>query len=202
MRIVRVETLLSCGRYPKSRHWRRTRKTIYEAVSRCCWPPGSESFTIYPESGKRRGEGNGVLPIKREFVQHLREKGWAIEGKAKNALGQHVGDFDAVIAGPDGPVVVEWETGNISSSHRSMNKMLMLLSSGLVAAGTLVVPSRELYKYLTDRVGNVQELEPYFQLWKSIPCENGLLEIVVIEHDGTSYDVPKIPKLTSGGARG
>lgn len=202
MRIVRVETLLSRGRYAKSRHWKRTRKTIHEAVSRCCWPPGSRSFTIYPESGKKRGEGNGVLPIKREFVQHLREKGWAIEGKAKNALGQHVGDFDAVVAGPDGPIVVEWETGNISSSHRSMNKMLMLLSSGLVAAGTLVIPSRELYKYLTDRVGNVQELEPYFPLWKTIPCENGLLEIVVIEHDRTSYDVPKIPKLTSGRAKG
>jgi len=83
-----------------------------------------------------------------------------------------------------------------------MNKMLMLLSSELVAAGTLVVPSRELYKYLTDRVGNVQELEPYFQLWKPIPCENGLLEIVVIEHDSASYDVPKIPKLTSGRASG
>jgi hypothetical protein len=193
---------LSCGRYPKSRHRKRTRKTIHEAVSRCCWPPGSGSFTVYPESEKKRGEGNGVLPIKREFVQHLREKGWAIEGKAKNALGQHVGDFDAVLAGLNGPVVVEWETGNISSSHRSMNKMLMLLSSELVAAGTLVVPSRELYKYLTDRVGNVQELEPYFQLWKPIPCENGLLEIVVIEHDSASYDVPKIPKLTSGRASG
>jgi hypothetical protein len=141
-------------------------------------------------------------PQSREFVEHRREKGWSTQGKAKNALGQHLGDCDAVIAGPAGPIVVEWETGNISSSHRSMNKMSMLLSSGMIAAGTLVVPSRELYRYLMDRVGNVQELEPCFLLWKSVPCAKGLLEIVVIEHDSTSYDVPGIPKLTSGRSKG
>ncbi|MGC9969801.1 MAG: hypothetical protein ABSE56_04345 [Bryobacteraceae bacterium] len=202
MRIVRVETLLSRGPYPKSRHWKRTRKTIHEAASRCCWPPGSGSFTIYSESGKNRGERNGVLPIKREFVEHLRDKGWAIEGKAKSAMGRCVRHFDAVIAGPDGPIVVEWKTGNISSSHLSMNKMSLLLSSGLIAAGTMVVPSRELYKHLADRAGSIPELEPYFPIWNSIPCENGLLEILVIEHDRTSYDVPKIPRLISGRARG
>ncbi|MGD0013444.1 MAG: hypothetical protein ABSD56_03315 [Bryobacteraceae bacterium] len=202
MRIVRTETLISRGHYARSAHWRHTRKTIRDAAKSCCWPPGSGSFTIYPESGKKRGKGNGVLPIKREFIGSLKDRGWVIEGRAKNALGQQLGDFDAVIMGPEGPVVAEWETGNISSSHRSLNKMTMLLSSGLIAAGTLVVPSRELYKYLTDRVGNIQELEPYFVLWRSAACDNGVLEVVVIEHDTTSYDVPRIPKLTSGRAKG
>jgi hypothetical protein len=171
-------------------------------VKRCAWPPGSDRFTIYPERGKKRGEGNGVVPIKNEFIKELRKLKWTIEGAAKNHLGENLGDFDAVLPGPEGPIVVEWETGNVSSSHRSMNKLTMLVSNGTIAAGTLVVPSRKLYKYLTDRIGNYQELQPYVKLWKSVPCESGVLEIVVIEQDAESYEAPKIPKGTDGRAKG
>ena len=188
----------NCGSYAASRHWRKTRAQIHKAVKRCEWPIGTGSFTIYPQSGKKRGEGNGVVPIKNEFIRQLRADGWAIEGAAKNALDQALGAFDAVLRGPEKPIVVEWETGNISSSHRSMNKMMMLLSSGVISAGVLVIPSRKLYAYLTDRIGNVKELEPYFGLWKSVPCKSGVLEIVVIEHDAESFDVPRIPKGTDG----
>ncbi|MEK7403561.1 MAG: hypothetical protein AAB225_00495 [Acidobacteriota bacterium] len=200
MKIVAVHTLISVGSYAKSRHWRQARDEIRTAVRSCEWPPGSGSFTIYPESGKKRGEGNGVKPIRYRFVADLESRGWEIGGPAKNALGKGLGAFDAVIAGPEGPIVVEWETGNVSSSHRSMNKLTMLLADGVIAAGTLVVPSRALYVYLTDRIGNVKELEPYFRLWQSVPCRKGVLEIVVIEHDATSMKVPKIPKGTEGRA--
>jgi len=54
--------------------------------------------------------------------------------------------------------------------------------------------------YLTDRVGNYAELEPYLDLWRAVRCDNGVLEIVVIEHDDVSYDVPRIPKGTDGRA--
>jgi hypothetical protein len=202
VKIVHVETLLSCGRYAASAHWARTRRSIHKAVKRCAWPPGSARFTIYPESGKERGKGNGVVPIRDEFMKELRKLRWTIEGAAKNHLGQDLGGFDAVLQGPEGPIVVEWETGNISSSHRSMNKLTMLVSNRVIAAGTLVVPSRNLYVYLTDRIGNYKELEPYLKLWKSVPCETGVLEIVVIEQDAESQNVPKIPKGTSGRAKG
>ncbi len=202
MKIIHIETILSCGSFAKSRHWAETRSTIHKAVTKCSWPPGRKRFTIYPESGKKRGEGNGVVPIRDEFIKELRKLKWTIEGPAKNKLGQFLGDFDAVIPGPEGPVVVEWETGNISSSHRSMNKLTMLVADGIIAAGTLVVPSRKLYVYLTDRIGNYQELEPYLKLWKSVPCKKGVLEIVVIEQDAVSKDVPRIPKTTGGRAKG
>jgi len=202
MRIIEVVTLQKCGAYAASAHWKSTRKQIHDAVKRCEWPIGSGSFTIYPQSGKKRGEGNGVGPIRAEFVKFLRDRGWAIEGRAKNALNQGLGGFDAVLPGPQKPIVVEWETGNISSSHRSMNKLTILLSCGIISAGVLVVPSRRLYRYLTDRIGNIKELEPYFGLWKSVPCESGVLEIVVIEQDAESTDVPRIPKTTDGRARG
>lgn len=195
MRIVAVDSVISCGSYATSRHWRRTRREIHDAVRACEWPPGSGSFTIYPQK-----EGNGVKPIRNRFVTTLRALGWLIEGRAQNAVGQGLGGFDAVLPGPQGPVVVEWETGNISSSHRSMNKLTMLVAEEVIAAGTLVVPSRKLYVYLTDRIGNIQELEPYLRLWRSVPCQKGVLEIVVIEHDATSEMVPKIPKGTDGRA--
>jgi hypothetical protein len=57
-----------------------------------------------------------------------------------------------------------------------------------------------MYRYLTDRVGNFAELEPYLDLWKAIPCKRGVLEIVAIEHDATSLDVPRITKMTDGRA--
>jgi hypothetical protein len=95
---------------------------------------------------------------------------------------------------------MEWETGNISSSHRALNKMALGLLKEVITAGVLVVPSRLLYPYLTDRIGNFAELVPYLDLWKSIPCKTGVLEIVVIEHDATSIQVPRIPKGTSGRA--
>lgn len=191
-----------CGPYAASAHWARTRRSIHKSVRRCAWPPGSHTFTIYPQSGKKRGEGNGVGPIKNEFIKELRKQDWTVEGAAKNRLGQELGRFGAVLPGPEGPVVVEWETGNVSSSHRSMNKRTMLVSDGIIAAGTLVVPSRKLYVYLTDRIGNYEELEPYLTLWRSVPCKSGVLEIVVIEQDAESYGVPRIPKGPSGRAKG
>jgi hypothetical protein len=197
MKIVHVENVLNCGPYAQSRHWKRTRAAIHNAVKMCDWPPGSGKFTINP---KRKG--NGVVPIKREFIEELRRREWTIEASAKNHLGQGLGDFDAVIVGPAGFIVAEWETGNISSSHRSMNKLTMLVANGVIAVGVLIVPSRALYLYLTDRIGNYRELEPYINLWKSVPCKLGVLEIIVIEHDSVSEIAPTIPKGTDGRAKG
>jgi hypothetical protein len=202
MKIVDVVTLRSCGSYAQSEHWRSTREQIHRAVRRCEWPVGSGSFTIHPEPGKKRGMGNGVIPIRNEFVRGLKEDGWKIEGRAKNSLDQRIGNFDAVLPGPERPIVVEWETGNVSSSHRSMNKLTMLVSTGVISAGVMVVPSRKLYVYLTDRIGNINELEPYFGLWRSVPCESGVLEIIVIEQDAESIAVPRIRKITTGRSLG
>lgn len=76
--------------------------------------------------------------------------------------------------------------------------MAVCLLRKQLVAGTLVVPSRKLYRFLTDRIGNFSELEPYLDLWKAVQCRNGVLEIVVIEHDAESFDVPRIPKGTDG----
>ncbi|MFZ0335663.1 MAG: hypothetical protein WAN10_15480 [Candidatus Acidiferrales bacterium] len=199
MKIVREETLISSGAFAKSAEWRNARKKLHKAIKAVEWPPKSGKFTIHPESGKKRGMGNGVKPIKIGLMLDLKKQGWSIEGPAKLGGTRNPGKFDALLETDYGPVVVEWETGNISSSHRSLNKMALGIMVGKIAAGILVVPSRAFARYLTDRIGNIQELEPYFDLWKAIPCKHGgTLEIVVIEYDATSVDVPKITKMTDG----
>lgn len=192
--------MISCGEYANSSEWKRTRATLYKAIQQVEWPTGSGKFTIYPESGKARGRGNGVTTIKVGLMLELKRQGWNLEEPLGIAILRKPGKLDAVLYTKFGPVALEWETGNISSSHRALNKMALGLMKGVLAAGILVVPSRELYKYLTDRVGNMAELEPYLELWRRIPCQRGVLEIVAIEHDATSKKVPRIPKGTSGRA--
>ena len=200
MKIVHVETLICCGEYAECQDWKLTRASIQKAVREVEWPAGSGKFTIYPESGKKRGEGNGVTPIKNGLIAELKCQGWKPEEPLDIATVRQPGELDAVLYTKYGPVALEWETGNISSSHRALNKMALGLLKGKLAGAVLIVPSRELYKYLTDRIGNFSELQPYLDLWRSIPCKAGVLEIIVIEQDATSTRVPKIPKGTDGRA--
>jgi hypothetical protein len=161
LKIVHVETLISVGEYAASAQWRSLRESLHTAIRAVDWPPGSGKFTIYPESGKKRGEGNGVKPIKDGLMKVLQAQGWKLEEPLRIAVATQPGDLDAVLYTPYGPIAVEWETGNISSSHRALNKMALGLLKKVLAIGSLVVPSREMYKYLTDRVGNFPELVPY-----------------------------------------
>ena len=81
-----------------------------------------------------------------------------------------------------------------------MNKMAVGLLDGVLAGGILVLPSREMYQYLTDRIGNYAEIEPYFPVWKNLQIQEGVLAVIEIEHDALSTDVPTIRKGTDGRA--
>lgn len=201
MKIVAREAVIATGTFATSAEWQSIREEVRVAVCAADWPPGSGQFTIYPQSGKKSGEGNGVKPIKNEAIARLLTFGWQPEHPWPVGERIRPGNIDAARGSSAGLVAFEWETGNVSSSHRSINKMCLGILQGRLAGGFLVVPSRALYVYLTDRIGNIAELEPYFPLWRATPCQQGALEIVVIEHDGTSWDVPKIPKGTDGRAR-
>jgi len=201
MKIVSVETLQEKGPYSRSADWIKCRAELHDAIRAVDWPVGSGRFTIRAESGKKRGEGSGVTPIKNGLMRRLKRLGWKLEVRIAIAVSKQPGKFDAAYPTADGPVVVEWETGNISSSHRAMNKMAMGLMKENIAAGVLIVPSRDLYRFLTDRVGNIDELVPYFDLWKAVPLKSGILEIVCVEHDATSTRVRRIPKGTDGRAQ-
>ena len=184
-----------------SSEWKKACRHVRMAVTATDWPHGSGKFIIYPESGKKRRKGNGVLPIKIPCVERLVLLGWDTEGlPPENQYAITTGDLDALILTPAGWVGFEWETGNISSSHRALNKLLLALVRGDLVGGLLVVPSDKLKVFLTDRIGNIGELRPYFPLWSQVPVKNGALRIVVVEHDATSLKVPRIPKGTDGRA--
>ncbi len=201
MKIVEVVNLVASGRFSASQEWKRVTADVRAAVKVTDWPHGSGKFTIYPESGKKRGKGNGVLPIKIPCLKKLQTLGWAKEGlPPENQYAVTTGDLDALIKTAAGWVGFEWETGNISSSHRALNKLVLALMRGDLVGGFLVVPSDELKEYLTDRVGNIGELRPYFPLWSSVPVKDGALQIIVVEHDATSRRVRRIPKTTAGRA--
>lgn len=200
MKIVEVIPVLCRGPFAESPGWISARGQLFNALTAIDWPRGSGSFSIYPESGKRRGMGNGVDEIKIGFVKEMVCNGWLPEEKLERKKALCPGPLDLKFPGVDGHVFVEWETGNISSSHRAMNKMALGMLSGEIRGGVLVVPSCKLARYLTDRIGNPGELRPYIDLWSTLPIDNGILEIVVLEHDFESFDVPRLPKRTDGRA--
>jgi hypothetical protein len=80
-----------------------------------------------------------------------------------------------------------------------MNKLAIALAMGKIQAGVLIVPSRNLYEHLTDRIGNINELSGYLSMWKSLgtEVECGLLAISVVEHDHLT-DNPDFPYLPVG----
>lgn len=200
MKVVRTERLIDAGGFSRSEQWREIEDHIKAAVSSIQWPPGSGSFTLYDESGKKPGEGSGVKPIKEACMQTLRSLGWRLETPVDIATVKKPGPMDATYAVGGRLFCVEWETGNISSSHRALNKMALGILKGILIGGVLIVPTRDMYRYLTDRVGNLLELEPYFPLWRSLNVEEGLLVVMAVEHDAVSKDVPRIEKGTDGRA--
>lgn len=194
MKIVHIERLINEGETSSTLDWQRVEQDVLHAIATIEWPPHSGSFTLYPER-----HGNGVVPIKDACMIHLKSQQWIPEYKL-SAIG--TGKIDAALKTNRGLFGFEWETGNISSSHRAVNKMALALLSKVIIGGILVLPSRNMYKYLTDRIGNFSELQPYFPLWQALnkTINEGILEIIVIEHDTTSLDVPRITKGTDGRA--
>jgi len=201
VKIVKTEILINAGGFGKSAQWRSRFNEICEAIKAIEWPPGSGSFTLYDQPGKERGEGSGVKPIKEACMSQLQRYGWKLETRIDVATVKIPGPVDATCQVKGRLLCVEWETGNISSSHRALNKMCLGMLKGLLIGGVLILPTRKMYKYLTDRIGNYSEIEPYFPFWQSIRVQEGILAVMAIEHDAVSLDVPRIEKGTDGRAR-
>jgi hypothetical protein len=196
MKVMKTEYLIRKGEFGGSRHVTEIITDTKKAIESIRWPPGSETFAIYPQE-----KGNGVVPIKASCMEYLKGEGWTLEKRMSIASREKPGKIDAIKSIDEHHFfAIEWETGNISSSHRALNKICVGMIDGVLSGGILIVPSRKFYKYLTDRVGNFAELEPYFPLWRSIPITNGVLAVIEVEHDAESTQVPKITKGTDGRA--
>lgn len=112
---------------------------------------------------------NGVVPIKEKCYAKLEEYYLWYREKPLDYLHndqQKGGPIDVYkefgLAADPFKVGLEFETGNISSAHRSMNKLKVGLIKGELDMAMLIMPTKQLSYYLTDRVSNYEELQPYF----------------------------------------
>jgi len=198
--------VIAKGAFPSSAIWHQACKDVEEAVAEVDWPPGTGSFLLNPAPGRRRDGSkdtypNGVAPMKVPAIRHLESRGWRTEALPPlPSTVLRTGDLDALYDASGTYVAFEWETGNISSSHRAMNKLVLGLIQGAVRGGFLVVLANSMRSYLTDRIGNIGELRPYLPLWSAATVPDAALRIYVAEHDALSDQVPHIPKGTDGRA--
>lgn len=200
MKIARIERIINAGSFASSSDWKRIESEIVCAVQSIEWPPGSGGFTLYDEPGKKRGQGSGVKPIKDACMRKLETFGWQLETPVDIATVKRPGPMDATCRVGERLFCLEWETGNVSSSHRALNKMALGILKKILIGGVLVVPTREMYRYLTDRIGNFPEIEPYFPMWHALNIDDGVLAVIAIEHDAVSREVKRLPKGTDGRA--
>lgn len=195
MKIVQEVLLISKGSFEESQDWVIIQNEIRTAIELIVWPPGASNFTINPIR-----HGNGVKPIKNACMTALKENfGWRLETKVTYAT-RSPAKIDATKLLDNHLFALEWETGNISSSHRAVNKLVLGMLRRVILGSALVLPSRKIYPYLTDRIGNFEELEPYFDVWRAVALPEGFLAIFVVEHDAIDSNVPRITKGTDGRA--
>lgn len=137
---------------------------------------------------------NGVVPLKEPCYRMLEEEyGWYRE-KPLDILSEKGGPIDVYKSFVDRDglfnVGIEFETGNISSAHRSMNKLSLGVHNRELHLAVLMMPMHRLSYYLTDRVSNYEELRPYFSLVSDIP-------FIMIGFDVEDYS-SAVPCLAKG----
>lgn len=195
MKIVEKIDVICRGNAEQFAGWHKACSDVEQAIALIDWPHGSGTFKLNPGGTKN---ANGVTPIKIPGIIKLREFGWQTECLPGVLAGVRMGNLDAILNTPDGVIGFEWETGNISSSHRAANKIIHAMMNGGLVGGILVVPAESMRRYLTDRIGNITELRPYFPVWSAVQMNVGVFRVVVVEHDELDTTVPLIPKGKDG----
>jgi hypothetical protein len=195
MKLITEQRLVEVGEFVKTDQFSELHQNIVDGILTVSWADPHE-FIINPIP-----KANGVLPIKNNFIAHLVTHGWEPEVCMSVVDGLNPGPIDAIFRSKYGIIAVEWETGNISSSHRALNKIALGIIQKQLIAGFLIIPMRSLSKYLTDRVGNYEELSPYFPLYPNLKISEGVMSVFGVEHDRISSDVVLIPKGSDGNAK-
>jgi len=192
MKIVREDFLIRTGEFLMTREFELILDEVRQAIKSVNYFSDNK-FIINPVK-----KGNGVKPIKKSFVETLSSFGWKGEERMTIVDGVNPGPIDAVKEFGDDLFAVEWETGNISSSHRALNKIATGIIQHNLIGGILVLPTKELAQYLTDRIGNFEELQPYFALYSNLIVSEGIICVISVTYDDTSDDAPLIPKGKDG----
>jgi hypothetical protein len=224
MKWLRTLVLFDQGDVVSTVDWKSIHQSFVRSIESIDSPTGRGRLVLRRKKQdpiSKQWNRNGVGFLRSRFLEHMVHKeGWQAEGKVdlqnlkekpelrlypsmepySEPITSAFGDFDFVTTTESGiRVAIEWETGNISSSHRSLNKLSIVLAAKKIQAGVLILPSRNLYEHLTDRIGNIGELSPYLGMWKSMGAsvERGMLAIAVVEHDELTDD-SEVPYLKAG----
>lgn len=129
---------------------------------------------------------NSVSPIKNGLINLLHDEyGWEKEKHLMALTGEgNTGSTNKRRKGSGGGIDVykefsqdefsfrvgiEFETGNVASVHRSLNKLSLGEKNKELDLIVLVLPVFDLSYYLTDRVANYEEIERYFPLFEDRP---------------------------------
>ena len=166
------------------------RADILGGFKNIVWPDGSNKFSINPVP-----KANGVGPIKDEMMKRLKRNDWADEVPTSDEA--ESGPVDAIKTVGSLRACFEWETGNIASSSRSLLKMMDALTFGYIDVGFIVVSSKDLARFLTDRIGQYDELRWSLRMLPHI-FKHGRIEIIVMQYDELDTRVPFIPKQACG----
>lgn len=223
MKWLRTLILFDQGNVIRSDDWHSLHESYIRSIMSIDHPRDSGKLQLRKKEPLPNGQWrrNGVGYLRARFLEHIQNvEGWKAEGAVdlsrdrkqpsillypslknyQEPITSNFDGFDLVTKGDNGTrIAIEWETGNISSSHRSMNKLAIALGAGIIEIGVLIVPSRSLYEHLTDRIGNIGELSGYLSMWESLKSsvQHGLLAITVVEHDQLTDD-KKFPYLKVG----
>lgn len=223
MKWLRTLVLFDQGLIAVSTDWADIHESYVASIKSIDFPAGSGRLTLRKKERTSSGQWlrNGVVYLKTRFLSNMTQvQGWNAEGGVdlnrnreqepiklypsgqiyNEPITSDFGGFDFVTVAKGGlRVAIEWETGNISSSHRSMNKLAIALRNGAIDAGVLIVPSRQCYDHLTDRIGNISELSGYLSMWAGLSgsINKGLLAISVVGQDDLTDD-PTFPYLPTG----
>jgi hypothetical protein len=228
MKWLRTLVLFDKGDVISSEDWREIHASYVRSIEKIDHPCGTGILKLKRKERKpnKKWSRNGVGYLRSRFLSHmLNDEKWNSEGvvalardrdqpfirlfpsreEYREPITSDFGGFDFATTTPSGlKVAIEWETGNISSSHRSMNKLAIALRSEVLQVGILIVPSRRLYEHLTDRIGNIGEISGYIALWEGVKAtvKHGLLAITVVEHDELTDDAtfPYLPVGNDGRA--
>jgi hypothetical protein len=197
MRIVAVHTIYADGWSEPSRN--ELIGDAVEGVRRVSWPLGTDRFVVAPLDPAVK-HPNGVVPIRQGFARHMLGLQWEPEQRYRSELLSMHGALDAVKATPSGLVGAEWETGNISSSHRALGKLTLGLVDKELVGGVLVVLDSRWKAYFTDRIGNWGEIDGYQRVWARAlrGVTPSFLSVIVMEPDDVVLGTPPIPKGTDG----
>lgn len=187
---ITKEALIDRGSISMSYTWEIIRHSVQNAINNISWPENQDTFALNPAK-----KGNGVTIIKPD-KNCLLGHGWIPE----RTILPNVGPIDALRIIDGKKFILEWETGNIASSYRSMTKLCHAFLKGSIAGAILVIPTKRMGQFLTDRISTLEELKPNFDYWRATSClkSDAILEVWAIEYDSLDASIPLIPKSMSG----